>query len=45
MAQVIEIGIERVGSWWCKLVHDAPSWPIHNQYECRTCGRHYHVLW
>jgi hypothetical protein len=42
---IIETGIQRFGNWWCKLIHDAPSWPIHNQYECRTCGRRHHVLW
>jgi hypothetical protein len=30
---------------WCGLMHDAPMWPIHGQYECRTCGRLYFVPW
>ena len=44
-AKAIEAGIQRLGSWWCKLIHDAPTWPIHRRYECRTCGRHYPVMW
>jgi hypothetical protein len=44
-AQAIETGIERLGNWWCKFIHDAPTWPIHGQYECRTCGRHHPVIW
>ena len=45
MAQTVQLGIERIGSWWCKLMHDAPMWPIHGQYECRNCGRYYPVPW
>jgi len=26
-------------------MHNAPMWPIHGQYECRTCGRHHDVPW
>jgi hypothetical protein len=33
------------GAFWCDLMHDSPMWPIHGQYECRTCGRHYFVPW
>jgi hypothetical protein len=35
----------RLGSLWCDFMHDSPMWPIHGQYQCRTCGRHYPVLW
>jgi hypothetical protein len=35
----------RVGTFWCDLMHDSPMWPIHGQYQCRTCGRHYLVPW
>lgn len=45
LAQPVQIGIERVGFWWCNLMHNAPMWPIHGQYECRTCGRHHNVPW
>jgi hypothetical protein len=41
----VQIVIERIGFWWCKLIHDAPMWPISGRYECRTCGRHHPVLW
>jgi len=26
-------------------MHDAPMWPSHEQYECRTCGRWSPVPW
>ncbi len=44
-AQTVQIGIARVGFWWCDLMHNAPMWPIRGQYECRTCGRHHSVPW
>src|SRR5215813_1058082 len=37
--------MERLGTAWCELAHDAPMWPVHGQYECRSCGRHYPVPW
>jgi|HubBroStandDraft_6_1064221.scaffolds.fasta_scaffold537228_1 hypothetical protein len=36
---------EQLGARWCGLMHDSPMWPIHGQYECRTCGRRYPVQW
>jgi len=36
---------ERVSRFWCASMHGSPMWPIHNQYQCRTCGRHYAVPW
>src|SRR6266851_9246565 len=35
----------KFGTLWCDLMHDAPMWPIHGEYECRTCGRRYPVRW
>ena len=37
--------IEKLGEAWCGLMHDAAMWPMHGQYTCRTCGRHYPVPW
>ena len=37
--------LEKLGEASCGLMHDAPMWPVHGQYECRTCGRHYRVPW
>lgn len=37
--------LARFGVVWCKVMHDAPMWPIHGRYECRTCGRHHLVPW
>src|ERR1700694_1977914 len=35
----------KFGTLWCDFIHDAPMWPIHGEYECRTCGRRYPVPW
>jgi hypothetical protein len=37
--------LEQASRLWCGLMHDAAMWPMHGQYECRTCGRHYPVPW
>ena len=29
----------KIADLWCRLMHTAPMWPSHGQYECRTCGR------
>lgn len=39
------LNLEKLGEAWCDLMHDAPMWPIHGQYQCRTCGRQYPVPW
>jgi len=36
---------DKLGMLWCDFTHDSPMWPIHGQYQCRTCGRHYPVPW
>jgi hypothetical protein len=33
-----------LGTIWCSLMHDSVMWPIHGQYQCRTCGRRYSAL-
>jgi hypothetical protein len=38
-------GVSKLGELWCDLMHDSPMWPIHGQYECRTCGRRHPVGW
>jgi hypothetical protein len=35
----------KLGAIWCGFMHDSPMWPIHGQYQCRTCGRTYPVQW
>jgi hypothetical protein len=35
----------KFGTLWCDIMHDAPMWPIHGEYECRVCGRRYSVPW
>lgn len=39
------LNLEKLAEAWCGLMHDAPMWPIHDRYECRTCGRRYPVPW
>jgi hypothetical protein len=34
-----------LGNRWCDLMHDSPTWPIHGQYRCSTCGRRHPVPW
>ena len=36
---------EKIAEVWCSLMHGSPMWPIHGQYQCRTCGRRYPVPW
>ena len=36
---------ERFRELWCILMHDSPMWPIHEEYQCRSCGRRYPVPW
>jgi hypothetical protein len=36
---------ETITSLWCRLMHDAATWPVHGHYQCRTCRRLYPVPW
>lgn len=31
----------RIGTLWCSLAHESVMWPVHGEFECRSCGRHY----
>ncbi len=42
---VWSVAASKLGGMWCELTHDSPAWPIHGQYRCRVCGRHYPVRW
>ena len=37
--------LAKLGTLWCRLMHNAPMWPIHGSYQCRTCGRRYRIVW
>lgn len=37
--------MEKLNNLWCSMMHDAPMWPMHGRYECRTCGREIPVEW
>lgn len=36
---------KRISELWCEIMHDSPMWPVHGRYQCRACGRLYHVPW
>ena len=36
---------ETIGTLWCHLMHDAPTWPIHGHFRCRACQRQYPAPW
>jgi hypothetical protein len=40
-----ENALSRLAVVWCEWMHGSPMWPIHGQYECRICGRHYPIHW
>ncbi len=31
----------RMGAAWCRMSHGSVMWPVHGEYQCRTCGRRY----
>ncbi len=35
----------RLGSAWCRGMHDHVTWPVRGRYSCATCGRQYAVPW
>ena len=35
----------KLGAMWSGYMHNSPMWPIHGQYQCRSCGRSYPVPW
>jgi hypothetical protein len=45
LSAVRQTATGKIGTLWCGLMHESPMWPIHGQYQCRTCGRHYPVPW
>jgi hypothetical protein len=44
MSEILH-NVMKLRALWCAATHDAPMWPIHGQYRCRTCGRSYLVPW
>jgi len=37
--------MKRLKELWCEVMHDSLMWPIHEHYECRSCGRRHAVPW
>lgn len=36
---------ERLGRFWCRLMHESTMWPIDGHYQCATCLRQFPVEW
>ena len=36
--------VMRLSALWCGVMHESLMWPIHGEYQCRTCGRRYPAL-
>ena len=34
-----------IGRLWCRLMHDAPTWPVRDHYRCGICGRIHTFHW
>jgi len=45
MLTSLQFYVERLGTWWCRMHHQALRWPVHGAYECATCFRRYPVPW
>lgn len=51
MERTIELDVHQndwvnlLGTVWCRHFHDSVMWPIHGEYECRSCGRRFTVPW
>lgn len=37
--------MKKLGDVWCVVMHSESMWPIHEEYQCRTCGRRHPVPW
>lgn len=44
-ARMRNMTAEKIGRFWCRLMHHSPMWPIHDQYQCRTCLRRFPLRW
>ena len=36
---------QRLGTRWCRMMHDSAMWPTRGHYRCRACGRNFEVPW
>jgi hypothetical protein len=43
--QTVGRNMRRLAGLWCTLMHDSLMWPIHGEYECRTCGHRQPIPW
>ena len=45
MAEQLKARFSFLGRAWCRAMHKSTMWPIHGEYECKTCLRRYPVKW
>ena len=45
MLMKMQVQVEKLREWWCRLQHQSVRWPIRGEYECATCYRRYPVPW
>ena len=41
----LQVQIERLDAWWCRVQHQSVRWPIDGEYQCSTCYRRLPVPW
>jgi len=41
----LQVQIEKLGGWWCRVQHQSVRWPIYGEYQCATCYRRLPVPW
>ncbi len=37
--------LSAAGEFWCRLMHNEVTWPVHGRYRCQRCHREYPVPW
>ena len=45
MSDMFQRVSSEAAKFWCKTMHPAPMWPIHDHYVCPSCQRHWPVPW
>ena len=36
---------DKMGTLWCRTMHNSIMWPMHGRYQCRTCLRYHVIPW
>ncbi len=37
--------MQTIRDFWCRLMHNDPTWPIRGKYYCRRCWSIHNVPW